>query len=254
MKIIQFNLKNLLVVMACVVLVPLVKADWKIVEKANPLGPGSAVDVLQNGKPVARLVHGEGQIKPFLHVFGTDGELVTNPGVDKEGKGAGLFNHHRGIFIGWNKVSSELGTYDMWHRGGPGQGRYDIVKFENKVGKKFGSIVANIKWRATKKDAAGSDVIITERRVFKVSRPRGAFTQVDASFELNAERDVSLGGDLQHAGVHFVPMLRLQNVTRKQAICGSLAKPRALVGSSMTTTSGRGYFSQLVNGGTLLRK
>ena len=203
MKIIQFNLKNLLVVMACVVLVPLVKADWKIVEKSNPLGPGSAVDVLQNGKPVARLVHGEGQIKPFLHVFGTDGELVTNPGVDKEGKGAGLFNHHRGIFIGWNKVSSELGTYDMWHRGGPGQGRYDIVKFENKIGKKFGSIVANIKWRATKKDAAGSDVIITERRVFKVSRPRGAFTQVDASFELNAERDVSLGGDLQHAGVHF---------------------------------------------------
>ena len=100
----MISLTPMAVVLAFVVTAPLTKADWKIVEKANPLGPGSAVDVLQDGKPVARLVHGESQIKPFLHVFGTDGELVTNPGLDKAGKGAGLFNHHRGIFIGWNKV------------------------------------------------------------------------------------------------------------------------------------------------------
>ena len=54
-----------------------------------------------------------------------------------------------------------------------------------------------------KKDASGSDVIISERRTFRVSRPAGKYTQIDASFELKAERDVSLGGDLQHAGVHF---------------------------------------------------
>ncbi len=193
----------LTVALAFLTATPLAKAEWNVVEKANPLGPGSAVDVLQNGKPVARLVHGEGQIKPFLHVFGSGGELVTNPGLDKAGKGAGLFNHHRGIFIGWNKVSSELGNYDMWHRGGPGQGRYDIVKFENSAHKNGGNIVAHIKWRATKKDDSGSDVIITERRIFKVSRPGDKYTQIDVSFELKAERDVSLGGDLQHAGVHF---------------------------------------------------
>lgn len=197
------TLTPLAVALAFLAIAPLAKADWKVVEKTNPLGPGSAVDVLQDGKPVARLVHGEGQIKPYLHVFGTDGELVTNPGLDKEGKGAGLFNHHRGIFIGWNQVSSDLGNYDMWHRGGPGQGRYDILKFENTTTKNSGSIVAHIKWRATKKDATGSDVIITERRTFRVSRPGGKHTQIDASFELKAERDVRLGGDLQHAGVHF---------------------------------------------------
>ena len=189
--------------MAFAVAVPLANAEWKVIEKKNPLGPGSAVDVLQDGKPIARLVHGDGQIKPFLHIFGSDGELVTNPGLDKAGKGAGLFNHHRGIFIGWNKVSSDLGNYDMWHRGGPGQGRYDIVKFENTTTKNSGSIVALIKWRATKKDNSGSDVIISERRTFTISRPKGKYTQVDANFKLNAERDVSLGGDLQHAGVHF---------------------------------------------------
>ncbi|MED5381185.1 MAG: DUF6807 family protein [Verrucomicrobiota bacterium] len=194
---------RLLAGLAFVVAAPVAKGDRRVVEHTNLLGPGKAVDVLQDGKVLARLVHGDGQIKPFLHIFGSAGELVTNPGLDKEGKAAGLFNHHRGIFIGWNKISSELGKYDMWHKGGPGQGRYDIVKFENTTTKNSASIVAQIKWRATKKDATGSDVMITERRTFKVSRPGGKQTQVDASFELKAERDISLAGDLQHAGVHF---------------------------------------------------
>ena len=200
----HFNsLTKLIAGLAFVATVPLATADWKVVEQPNPLGPGKAVDVLQDGKLVAQLVHGEGQIKPFLHIFGGGGELVTNPGVDKEGKGAGLFNHHRGIFIGWNRISSDLGNYDMWHKGGPGNGRYDIVRFENTATKDSASIVAHIKWRATQKDASGSDVMLSERRTFNVSRPGGRYTQVDAGFELKAECDVSLGGDLQHAGVHF---------------------------------------------------
>ncbi len=201
---IHFNsLVKLIAGLAFVADAPLSRADWKVLEQPNPLGPGKVVDVLEGGKAVARLVHGDGQIKPFLHVFGGGGELVTNPGVDKAGKGAGLFNHHRGIFIGWNKVSSELGKYDMWHKGGPGNGRYDIVKLKKTTTKDSASIVAHIKWRATKKDASGSDVMISERRTFKVSRPVGKYTQVDASFEMEAQRDISLGGDLQHAGVHF---------------------------------------------------
>ena len=250
----MMSLNPMAVVLALVVTDPLAKADWKIVEKANPLGPGSAVDVLQDGKPVARLVHGEGQIKPFLHVFGTDGELVTNPGLDKAGKGAGLFNHHRGIFIGWNKVSSDLGNYDMWHRGGPGQGRYDIVKFENTTTKNSGSIVAHIKWRATNKDASGSDVIISERRAFRVSRPAGKYTQIDASFELKAERDVSLGGDLQHAGVHFRAHTEVAKRNKETSYLWSQAKPRAAGVSFTTTTSGRGFFFRSANAGTRPRK
>ena len=203
MKYLSMNVLKHFLILALVFSSPFIRADWEVNEKANPEGPGQVVDLLSAGKKVARLVYGEGQIKPFLHVFGTDGELVTNPGLDKAGDGAGLFNHHRGIFIGWNRVTSDLGKYDMWHKGGPGNGRYDIVKFENFVGNDFGKIVAHIKWRATKKDAQGSDVIINERRTFTVSQPKGECTQIDVSFEMVAERDVSLGGDLQHAGVHF---------------------------------------------------
>ena len=74
---IHFNsLTKLIAGLAFVATVPLARADWKVVEQPNPLGPGKAVDVLQEGKVVARLVHGEGQIKPFLHIFGGGGECV----------------------------------------------------------------------------------------------------------------------------------------------------------------------------------
>ena len=203
MKYLSMNVFKHFIILSFVLSSSYLRADWEIIEKSNPQGPGKAVDVINAGKNVARLVYGDGQIKPFLHVFGTDGELVTNPGLDKFGKGAGLFNHHRGIFIGWNRVTSDLGKYDMWHKGGPGNGRYDIVKFTNTTGDNFGKIVAHIKWRANKNDDQGSDVIINELRSFTVSSPNEEYTQIDANFEMMAERDVSLGGDLQHAGVHF---------------------------------------------------
>ena len=52
---IRFNsLANLVVGLAFVTAAPLAKGDWRVVEQANPLGPGQAVDVLLDGKPVAR--------------------------------------------------------------------------------------------------------------------------------------------------------------------------------------------------------
>ncbi|MEC9332307.1 MAG: DUF6807 family protein [Verrucomicrobiota bacterium] len=203
MKYLSMNVFKHFIILSFVLSSSYLRADWEIIEKSNPQGPGKAVDVINAGKNMARLVYGDGQIKPFLHVFGTDGELVTNPGLDKSGKGAGLFNHHRGIFIGWNRVTSDLGKYDMWHKGGPGNGHYDIVKFTNTTGDNYGKIVAHIKWRANKNDDQGSDVIINELRSFTVSSPNEEYTQIDANFEMIAERDVTLGGDLQHAGVHF---------------------------------------------------
>ena len=58
---------------------------------------------------------GEGQKKPFLHVYGAkEGELLTNPGVGPDGKDTGQFPHHRGIYIGWRIISGG-GTFDLWH-------------------------------------------------------------------------------------------------------------------------------------------
>ncbi|GIT05808.1 MAG: hypothetical protein CM1200mP29_12190 [Verrucomicrobiota bacterium] len=110
MTCIHFNsLTKLIAGLAFVATVSLARADWKVVEHfPNPLGPGKAVDVLHDGNRSPGLFPGEGQIKPFLHIFGSGGELVTNPGLDRKGNGAGLFNHHRG------SLSAGIGFHLNW--------------------------------------------------------------------------------------------------------------------------------------------
>jgi len=176
---------------------------WSTRLHENPDGPGMALDVMHDGKPAARFIHGEGQMKPFLHVFGVDGELLTNPGLDTKGKQAGRFPHHRGIFIGWNQIRSELGNDDLWHF--RRDEWMDVTKLhEPKTAGDHTEIVAEIAWRSSKKDAADSNILLNEVRTLRISKPdRGGTTVVDAKFELTAARDLKLDGDLQHAGVHF---------------------------------------------------
>ncbi|WP_309708123.1 DUF6807 family protein, partial [Armatimonas sp.] len=74
--------------------------------------------------------------KPYLHILDPDtGKPIT--------KGAGgEFTHHRGIFIGWNKLTVNGKTYDRWHMTGGEQ----VVKEANGI---------------TIADSAGSGVLIT---------------------------------------------------------------------------------------------
>ena len=174
-------------------------AGWKVVRADNPEGPGKALDVRDGDRLVTRLVYGEGQIKPYLHVFGENGELLTNAGADKNGKATGAFPHHRGIFIGW-KVESELGTDDLWHmtRGC----KMELATVEQAAsGNDSARIVATILWKSSK-STNGSDLLITERRELTFSRAANQ-TQVDATFTLIPARNLRLAGDLQHSGVHF---------------------------------------------------
>jgi hypothetical protein len=46
--------------------------------------------------------------KVYHHVFAPDGRLLT------KGLG-GVYEHHRGLFIGWNKVRCGGKTFDFWH-------------------------------------------------------------------------------------------------------------------------------------------
>jgi hypothetical protein len=195
------------------------KADWKINERSNPDGPGKAVDAADGGRLIARLIYGEGQMKPYLHVFGESGELLTNPGTDKEGKPTGTFPHHRGIFIGW-KIISELGTDDLWHMT---KGcRMVLTKFEELAGGKTSAhIVADIGWHSAQ-STNGSDLLIQERRSLTISRPAGKWAQIDALFTLTPARDLRLAGDLQHSGVHF----RAANeVTRHEKDTAYISEP-----------------------------
>lgn len=175
--------------------------QWQIRESTNPNLPGHCVEVRRGDRPVVALIYGEGQTKVYLHVYGEDGELLTNSGLTADGKTFGLYPHHRGIFIGWNQIRSELGVDDLWHMRGTEirlQELNEIRTFNE------GAIIsASITWHSALKDEKGSDLLLTEKRRFVISSPSEGQTQIDVTFKLTAERDLTLDGDCHHAGIHF---------------------------------------------------
>ena len=174
-------------------------ADWNVKPAHNPNAPGKGLAITHNGKPVAHFVYGEGQKKPFLHVYGTKSELLTNPGVGPDGKDFGRFPHHRGIYIGWRVISSGK-QYDLWHIHKGEIMRVKKIK-SAKATKDGVKVVADIEWR-TGKVGKSDDLLITETRALAITKV-GDATQIDLYTELVAAQDLTLGGDLQHAGCHF---------------------------------------------------
>ena len=194
----KFAINSLL---ALVVTSSSLAANWETKRGKNESGPGDQLDIFQSGKPVARFIFGKGQKKPFLHILGRDGELLTNPGVDENGKDAGKYPHHRGIYIGWNKIESDLGNRDLWHLN---KGEWITVKeVKTSTTDNGAKLVATIEWLASQKDDSASQLLISETRTLSISRIADGATQVDAHFSLKAARDLRLNGDLQHAGIHF---------------------------------------------------
>lgn len=185
-------------------------AAWTLTDGTNSALAGRKVDIKDGDRLVAQFVYGEGQIKPYLHVFGDEGDWLTEWSAQQQ------FPHHRGIYIGWNRISSDLGNFDLWHFNNGG--RMSVVKFDQLEGRDGSAkLVATIEWRGGKKDAAGSDLLLTETRTLVVSRPEGKRTQVDAQFVLHPARDLTLGGDLQHAGIHFRGSEKIQGHDKEVA-------------------------------------
>ena len=173
-----------------------VNAAWTATDSENANRAGRKIDITEEGKLVARLIYGEGEIKPYLCLYG-EGDDCLNDWSEKQ-----QFPHHRGIFIGWNKIASDLGSSDLWHMSKGATMTLTKVE-ELRGGAGSAMLVATVEWNAGKADATGSRLLLTERRTFNISRPRPQAVQVDATFELHPARDLTLGGDLQHAGIHF---------------------------------------------------
>ncbi len=176
-------------------------ALWRVRDEPNPDLPGRRVAVFCNEQLIAALIYGDGQSKVYLHVYGEDGKPLTNAGLTADGKPVGLYPHHRGIFIGWNRIRSDLGTDDLWHM------RNTVMKLakldEVKALENGALIVATITWHSANKDTQGSDLLLTEKRRLLITRPKEKSIQVDAEFTLTAARDLVLDGDCHHAGIHF---------------------------------------------------
>lgn len=215
-------------------------SGWKITKGNNDDLPGQNITVTHEGKIVARLIYGEGQVLPYVAVYDQAGRRLTNPGLDKDGKTVGIEPHHRGIFIGWSQIKSDLGVASLWGLGGSGKANKDapssmrLVEIERiATDKDSATIVARIEWRAPTKDAAGSNLLVTETRTVRVSRPAaGVAAQVDTAFRLQAARDLLLGGDVQHAGIH----LRVD-----QAVVARADDTSYLWAPSSAPTAGKGY-------------
>lgn len=162
---------------------------------------GKQLDVLHGGKPLVRFMYAydpatkeslHDTYKPYLHVFDPSGDKLITKGP------GGQYTHHRGIFIGWNKITFDGKSYDRWHMTGGEQVAQKILKQEAAADK--AAFTALVHWNDAAKQA-----FITEERTFNVRRV-AAGTLIDFSAKLSAPRgDVQLNGDPEHAGIHFRP-------------------------------------------------
>ena len=130
--------------------------------------------------------------KVFAHVLDPDGQPLT--------KGAGgLYPHHRGIFIGWNKLKHGGKSHDLWHVRNTAQLHRDFT--DNKTNASGAAIHSRIEWIGV-----DGKPVLSESREYAVSQPSGTYLQVDFSATLTAVgSDVELNGDPEHAGIQFRP-------------------------------------------------
>jgi Family of unknown function (DUF6807) len=174
--------------------------------------PGE-LDVLLDGRNLARYMHAYDKssakklldtYKPYLHVFDPAGKAPITKGP------GGLYTHHRGIFIGWNKMGFEGKTYDRWHMKGGEQVHQKFL--EKKAGPTEASFTSLVYWN----DQQGKP-FVEERRTITLHKATAPFYAViDVTSTLVAPRgDVVLDGDPEHAGVQFRPA---NEVARKETV------------------------------------
>jgi len=130
--------------------------------------------------------------KVFYHVVGPDGEetLTKGPG--------GELPHHRGIFIGWNRLQHAGKSHDLWHVKNTQQKHLAFTL--QQTTETATTIDSRIQWIGT----TGDPVLEEVRTVTVHHDAGGAFALIDVKTELTAAHGiVVLGGDPEHAGIQF---------------------------------------------------
>ncbi|MEX1229663.1 MAG: DUF6807 family protein [Planctomycetaceae bacterium] len=133
--------------------------------------------------------------KVYHHLFGPGtGTLLT------KGPG-GLYTHHRGLYIGWNKTETDGKSYDFWHCTHGAHLRHEKI-VEQAADENHGSMTTEIHWN----DADGNAIIIEERKVTITPRTinDSPAWQVDWQTTLHGQKpEIKLHGDRQHAGFQY---------------------------------------------------
>ncbi len=173
---------------------------------------GKYLDLLYDGRKVTRYMYEYDEsnaqrsfetYKVLHHVFDETGNTLLTNGPDGEHPYSRkvLYPHHRGIFIGWNKLQFEGQSYDTWHMTkGVRQVHQKFLTKEADAAKAVST--ALIHW----KNGAGK-VMVEEKRTTTVWRPVGkTIVMLDFDTELKAVNgEVYLNGDPEHAGMQYRP-------------------------------------------------
>jgi hypothetical protein len=176
--------------------------------------PGDHLDILSGGKILGRYMYAHDvsspaqrleTYKPYLHVFDADGiaPITKGPG--------GEFTHHRGIFIGWNKMTVAGKKMDRWHmvKGDQVHEKFTLQK----AGPDGASFTALVQWTGETPDITAVE---EERTMSFLPAPAPAYAVVDFVSRVKAVGgETVLDGDPEHAGLHFRPA---NEVVRKETV------------------------------------
>lgn len=164
---------------------------------------GDHLDVSLNGKPLVRYQYAfdastperlNETYKPYLHVLHADGSGVLTKGA------GGEFPHHRGLFLGWNKLTTAAGVIDRWHMKGGNIVHQKILS--QKADKDSASFTALIHWQGS----TDAPVIAEERTITLLPAPAPAYVLVELKSVLKPlTGETKLDGDPEHAGIQFRP-------------------------------------------------
>lgn len=167
------------------------------------LVPEKELKVLQGGKALAAFQMAldtsteetrHDTYKPFLHVMDPNGfgPITKGPG--------GRFTHHRGIFLGFNKIGFQGKRYDLWHMKVGVQRHVGFTEKEtNKDQTRFTS---HISWELND----GTRVLDEERTMIFHRPPASAYALIEMHSVLHASQgDLIMNGDPEHAGAQFRP-------------------------------------------------
>ena len=172
------------------------------------------LDIVRNGKTVARWMYAHDTstkeraaetYKPYLHVFDAEGTAPITKGP------GGQFTHHRGLFLGWMKISADGVTVDRWHMKGGDQVQTKFLSQSDKDGK--ATFTSAINWASTTPD---KNILEEKRTLTLFNPPAPAYLGIDMTSVVKAVAgETKIDGDPEHAGLQFRPA---DEVTKSETV------------------------------------
>ena len=183
----------------CVMAMPVVAHadDFKDVK-------GKHLDVMQEGKARLRYMYefDNSTKEKALETYKVYYHVMDETGEDTLTKGAAeKYTHHRGIFLGWNKLTHDGQLSDLWHMGGGAVQKHNKI-LAQEADKAKSVLSTQIDWFMK----GGETKCIEEIRTVTVYHTDDAHLLMDFESKLKAiEGDVTLAGDPEHAGFQYRP-------------------------------------------------